>query len=61
MDEFFGIARQFGITASELQACARALEGHRVTDVHGLHDGFQFVKTIGALAKDVQDEVDLAG
>src|SRR5882724_1403607 len=49
------------MAASQLQASAGALEGHLITQVHRLHDGLQFMKTVGTFAEDAQDEIDLAG
>ena len=61
VDKVFRVGRQFRMAARKLQAGGGALKGHLVAEVDRLHDGLQFVKTVGAFAEDVQDEVDLAG
>jgi len=60
-DEVAGVDRKFGMATGELHARTAAREGDLVADVHRVHHGFQFVKSVGAFAEDVQDEVDLAG
>ncbi len=45
----------------KLQSGAAALESHFVAQIHRLHDGFEFVKAVGAFAEDVQQQVDFAG
>ena len=45
--------------ASDGTAAARKSEF--VMKRNGMHDGFQFVETVGAFAENVQQEVDLAG
>ena len=61
VDEIFRVGRQFRMAARQLHAGSAALEGQFVAEVHRLHDGFEFVKAVGAFAEDVQDQVDLAG
>ena len=39
----------------------RARKASSSQKLHRLHDGFEFVKSVGALAEDVQQQVDLAG
>ena len=58
------IARIHGqgrIVTREIDTAAGFVEGKRVAQIDGMKEGFQFVKTIGPLAEDVQQQVDLAG
>jgi hypothetical protein len=38
-----------------------AFERDPVEDVHGMHDGFDFVKAVSAFAENVQQLIDFAG
>jgi len=61
VNEVFGIGRQAVFAAGQLNPYSAALENEFVKQVHRLHDGFEFVKAVGAPAEDVQQQVDLAG
>ena len=61
MDEVAAIGRERGIAAGQLNPHAAALELKSVAQVDGMEDRFQFMKAIGALAQDVQEQVDLSG
>ena len=55
------VRRQSGLGAGDFKALAGPAEREPVLHPDGLHDGFQFMKPIGAPAKDVKQQVDLAG
>ena len=59
-DEVPGVRRQKGVAALEAEPGAAALEGEGIVEVNRMQDGFQLVETVGALAQDVEEEVDLA-
>jgi hypothetical protein len=44
-----------------LQALTLSGEIQEIEEGDGLHDGFEFMKTIGPLAENVQQQVDFAG
>ena len=58
MDEIAGIHRQRQITASELDVATAFFERERVAEVDWMKERFEFVKAIGTLAEDVQQQVD---
>jgi hypothetical protein len=59
IDKIAGISWQTWIAASELDSAASALKCETVIDGHWMHDRFEFVKTVGPLAEDVQQQIDL--
>ena len=61
MHEVGGIHGERGIAAGERHARAGGLERQLVAQPDRVHDGFEFVKTVGAAAEDVEEEVDFAG
>ncbi|MBI3192338.1 MAG: hypothetical protein HYZ36_06705 [Pedosphaera parvula] len=61
MHQIAAVDRQAWVTAREVNACSRTLEAQRIVQGHGMHDGFQLVKAIRAFAKDVEQQIDLAG
>jgi hypothetical protein len=61
VDEIAAIHGEAGIVAGEFNAGGGAVQDEFIAQPDGLHDGFQFMKSVGAAAEDVQDEVDLAG
>src|SRR4051794_9818503 len=59
--EIAGVGRQRWVIARELDAAVRSLKGEIVAQIDRLHHRFEFVKTIGALAENVQQQIDFAG
>ena len=60
-NKVIGICRQRRVAAGELNPLAAMVKRQPVENIDGVHDGFEFVKTIGAFAQDVQEQVDFAG
>jgi hypothetical protein len=61
VNEIARIHRQRGVTARKFDRAAATFERQPVAKIDRLHDGFEFVKTVGAPAEDVQQQVDFAG
>jgi hypothetical protein len=59
--EIGAIDRQDRVAAGKLDAGSAAGKGQVIAKIDRLHDGFQFMKTIGTFAEDVEEEVNLAG
>ena len=55
------VGGQIRTVARQLNGTAATRKSEFVVKRHGMHDGFQFVETIGAFAENVQQEIDLAG
>jgi hypothetical protein len=55
------VHRQRGVTARKFDRVAAMFERQPVAKIDRLHDGFEFVKTVGPFAEDVQQQVDFAG
>lgn len=61
MHEIGRIHRKLGIAARQRDAAASELERQLIAKLDRVHDGFEFMKTVRSPAKNIQQEVDLAG
>src|SRR5688572_1099250 len=58
MNEITCIGGQRRIAARQIDAAVRALKAEFITQVHRLHHRFQLMKAVGALAENVQQQID---
>ncbi len=60
MNQIARIGGQVRVVARKFNLACGSLESQLVADVDRLHDAFEFMKAIGAPAKDVQQQIDFA-
>ena len=61
MNQIARIRRQGGVAARQFDRTAAAFKRQPVAKIDRLHDGFEFVKSVGPFAEDVQQQVDFGG